>query len=1354
MNLGLGGWCRESVEPALQLAEQHSGAIVAVSFTETHFGLGSMRPGAYLPTALERRWVFIRSKWGLASRKRKGRDKGGVLLAVRKRGRGFVYRNHVVLRPESSQYADTMHVRVEYLCHGGVVSMELFPVYLAGRCSHRATRCTRAPERCSHAHPSLALPLVVQELAMLDADDPGRPTRVAFGDFNAPGGGPREAGPVSTRLKKLDALMAEHRVVVANEPFFTRVDRSRRPSMIDLFLVPESQRYDTIGCRPIWDAFGGNPLGHDHLPTVLWVSVRVMPLLPGGASLFPSSVACPPSSVAFDPRPVYDVLSRGDPRSEDATRVFLDGIRRSGHEPSASGPRGDILEGAMDHALLVVGAAVNRYRSDGSRVKGWNALRRELEAMKRAGASDAECAMRQRQMKEARSAARRRSRRRRQNEKQALVRQIMDHPNPSIGSAMVHRDLYRSQQVRQPVFAGTLSETLRQFHGSMVVQRCDREQLASSFDQSPVRARERRIAEVMDLECAGIESGEEAYKERVAGEHLARLCYANRPFSVEEAADAVGSTRLSSSTRSVPSRACHLFFPESAIGRGRIAVADAEGENPVERAVLERDALQVLADHANAVLQPGGVEECHTSVRLTPIPKPGKEGKPLHESHRFIGVGSLVASLVGRMLKSRLSRFLEEMSRDPVSVQLGYGFTDADCGFRPRRGTVEAVFEVCSFTDVAERSWTPMQLSFYDVRGAFPSIPWSSLVVALFDRGLCGGPLFRALVAWVQQSSTHFRVGPRRSEDLPMERGVVEGGAFSPIMFASAFSPLCRKVTAAVRQAVGGDPGIDGSGVLLYADDHVRLDASRHGLEAQVQAGSDATASFFAEHQLSAGFGPGKTAVLRNTAAVFKAELVAGLEAASSFGEQSVPCVDEYTYLGVLICPGGAAAISEANWARRVERLRSIQKEMRYSSGIGITRAAVGRVCWLAQYVTVLYYAVGAWSCTVAPGDVVGSHAAAARAILRCPRAPASLSLFALGLRPHFALVARARIDLVALAMSRAPDTRLRSRLVGLWRELRQDESGGPWASSLLSELERIEHGVAVVPPARSLVGELDFGLLGLDGRGGGSDPGRGLPPGVVAAEEWVVRGATHSRFLRAVDACVVRELCAELSDSFSGTYDDALRLLWRPAVGVELQSPLCARGLVPRWPDADPSVPFPMIDAPRDDAFFCRSRAVAGWRCLVGSRGWDEVRRSGCCVLCGARAGDELVPLSFEHLFLGCPGLDVARGEARGAVTAVLESMLEDDEAALAVESARAAFGGPDLAAGLGPDERGMWVCLVLGWPAVVPFMPRYCDPPTDGEEGADGGRSRRLRRAVLASLGPLVSSLRALWEVPTQDR
>ena len=57
---------------------------------------------------------------------------------------------------------------------------------------------------------------------------------------------------------------------------------------------------------------------------------------------------------------------------------------------------------------------------------------------------------------------------------------------------------------------------------------------------------------------------------------------------------------------------------------------------------------------------------------------------------------------------------------------------------------------------------------------------------------------------------------------------------------------------------------------------------------------------------------------------------------------------------------------------------------------------------------------------------------------------------------------------------------------------------------------------------------------------------------------------------------------------------------------------------------------------------------------------------------------------------------------------------------------------------------DRDLWVCLVLGWPAAVRFMPHWHDAESRGRDAAD---AKRARDAFLVAAEPLVlAAVRAL--------
>ena len=50
---------------------------------------------------------------------------------------------------------------------------------------------------------------------------------------------------------------------------------------------------------------------------------------------------------------------------------------------------------------------------------------------------------------------------------------------------------------------------------------------------------------------------------------------------------------------------------------------------------------------------------------------------------------------------------------------------------------------------------------------------------------------------------------------------------------------------------------------------------------------------------------------------------------------------------------------------------------------------------------------------------------------------------------------------------------------------------------------------------------------------------------------------------------------------------------------------------------------------------------------------------------------------------------------------------------------------------------DRDLWVCLVLGWPAAVRFMPHWHNAESRGRDAAD---AKRARDAFLVAAEPLV--------------
>ena len=350
------------------------------------------------------------------------------------------------------------------------------------------------------------------------------------------------------------------------------------------------------------------------------------------------------------------------------------------------------------------------------------------------------------------------------------------------------------------------------------------------------------------------------------------------------------------------------------------------------------------------------------------------------------------------------------------------------------------------------------------------------------------------------------------------------------------------------------------------------------------------------------------------------------------------------------------------------------------------------------------------------------------------------------GLLPHWAMVAKDRARIAALAMSRDPASPLRRRVAEQWGKLRDGRETGGWVLELWKDIERTYRGLQPPEGGRDLAGSLDFGLLGgveeqyLRGaaEAAAGDVRRVLPAGLEANERWNTRVPPPLRRYRgAVNEAVVREMVLALTGSVSGTYLD----LWKLLLAED-----GARGWVPAWEKPDPTEPFPFAYARRDwerdgeyaEAARWRARAGSGRRYMYGANKW---KAGDDCKICRAGRDSDWGgsdSRSLEHLVLCCPEMQDVRAQAAERVRSALASWADQDMQVML--EALTALGGGTAVTVLEPKVRRRWVCLVLGFPADVPFLPGWSHAPGESEESKTTAR-RRVR--VLNALAPVAAAL-----------
>jgi exonuclease III len=324
-----------------------------------------------------------------------------------------------------------------------------------------------------------------------------------------------------------------------------------------------------------------------------------------------------------------------------------------------------------------------------------------------------------------------------------------------------------------------------------------------------------------------------------------------------------------------------------------------------------------------AVLADRVAMEAWNTVRLVPVPKKGGDLTRC-DSYRGIGIQSALGRLTSMLALRRLAPAVE------AAGLLGLD----QAGFRSRE---EAVAQVATLLEVCGRrrqSQAATYLLFVDFAKAYDSVPHALLLAKLAAMGIQGAPL-----CFIARSLDLYRAAPpsvagaesrgadaaaasgndggdaHAFEPFAVRRGVIQGSPLSPLLFNLFIADLLRNVRGV---SVSGVTDVDPStriSNLKYADDVVAFARSESGLERRVRQ----VAQWCANNGMRLGVDKCGAMVVGTSVhdtAQRHAELAAlaargglsvpvdaaSVSAASAVGgAPSIPVVEQYRYLGVLV---------------------------------------------------------------------------------------------------------------------------------------------------------------------------------------------------------------------------------------------------------------------------------------------------------------------------------------------------------------------------------------------------------------------------------------------------------------------
>ena len=252
-----------------------------------------------------------------------------------------------------------------------------------------------------------------------------------------------------------------------------------------------------------------------------------------------------------------------------------------------------------------------------------------------------------------------------------------------------------------------------------------------------------------------------------------------------------------------------------ALASGKATQGDCGDAVPVEAYRASEAAKQALFKVVRRVWREEEVPERMVRGIFCPIWK-RKGSVDDMSKHRFVCLLSHVYKVLSALLHKRLIKEVEK------------SLPEWQAGFRPGRSTVDNIFALSRLIQLVIEADEKMLAVFIDFTAAFDSVAHKWLDEAMGKAGASdkSRAVFRAIYAKAigavrvrKASGEHVT-----SESFPIQRGVLQGDIFSPLLF------VCALDSVMVQCDTAGE-GVAKGGLALrradYADDSILLEQSR-----------------------------------------------------------------------------------------------------------------------------------------------------------------------------------------------------------------------------------------------------------------------------------------------------------------------------------------------------------------------------------------------------------------------------------------------------------------------------------------------------------------------------------------------
>ena len=458
-----------------------------------------------------------------------------------------------------------------------------------------------------------------------------------------------------------------------------------------------------------------------------------------------------------------------------------------------------------------------------------------------------------------------------------------------------------------------------------------------------------------------------------------------------------------------------------------------------------------------------------TTGKVTPVHKGGSGGVSPAD-FRAIAVPSAFAKLLQTLISTRLyERVVNVLS----------GISALQAGFIHGRSTGEQLVLTDQLQSIAAATGQDHYTVFLDLYKAYGTTDRDILMDRLANMGV-DGRMWLFLYRWLHQQRVFVQVGSAVSDTLPVQRGILEGAVWSPLLFLIHINPLLQSMEAAAAR----DPGVgiavratDDRGSVSkrripgggFADDIVMLATSMAGCQKLL----DICSVHAYKDRLVINVGAAKTAMFlpRHVSATSVPPAVLTVYELDCDGQRAarhvpVPAVESYTHLGLL--KGAATTGTSSRYDAARERSVVVSRRLTHAFAVsGITDHCIStgalahKTCVLSRVTA----NIDVWGHKL-PAELEADNARIMRMLARAhaTAVPAAVLHATTGVEPVQATAMKATLRRVLSTCSlprHSPPRQTMAAELDLWATRRDNEREQLWIHQALAWVDVLDETAA-----------------------------------------------------------------------------------------------------------------------------------------------------------------------------------------------------------------------------------------------------------------------------------------------------